>query len=132
MSKLSHPYRSVLYMPGSNARALEKAKTLAVDALIFDLEDSVAPDQKALAREQVCAAANAATEGAYGKRQIIVRSNALDTDWGEDDLKAIASCGANAVLLPKVDRASDIHTAQSLLESAGLHTDATIWAMMET
>ncbi|MGB5326516.1 MAG: CoA ester lyase [Pseudomonadales bacterium] len=132
MSQTSHPYRSVLYMPGSNARALEKAKTLAVDALIFDLEDSVAPDQKALAREQVCAAAQAANHGDYGKRQIIVRSNALESDWGEDDLKAIASAAPDIVLLPKVDRASDVHNAQALLQDAGLPVETSIWAMMET
>lgn len=132
MSQSFHPFRSVLYMPGSNARALEKAKSLPVDALIFDLEDSVAPEQKALAREQVCAAAQAARNGDYGKRQIIVRSNALDGDWGEDDLLAIAEAGPDIVLLPKVDRASDVHSAQSVLEGAGLPAESVIWAMMET
>lgn len=132
MNQLPHPYRSVLYMPGSNARALEKAKSLPVDALIFDLEDSVAPDQKALAREQVCAAAQAAKQGDYGRRRILVRSNALDTPWGEDDLKAIAEASPDIVLLPKVNRASDVQSAQSLLESSGMQTDSQIWAMMET
>src|SRR5918995_7040424 len=98
MSPPVRPRRSVLYMPGSNARALEKAKTLPADALIFDLEDAVAPDAKASAREQVCAALRA---GGYGPRETIVRVNALATPWGQADLAAAAGAGADAVLIPQ-------------------------------
>ncbi|OXC89435.1 CoA ester lyase, partial [Achromobacter sp. KAs 3-5] len=87
-------------MPGANARALDKARTLDADALILDLEDAVAPDAKAQARTQVAAALR---EGGYGRRECIVRVNALDTPWGLDDVRAIAQAGAHAVLLPKVE-----------------------------
>jgi citrate lyase subunit beta/citryl-CoA lyase len=119
-------------MPGSNPRALEKAKTLAVDALIFDLEDSVSPDKKELARDQVIAASREALAGAYGRRQIIIRSNSLDTDWGEADLRAAAQASPDAILLPKIDGAGDIHQALAILEDAGLNDRTSIWAMMET
>src|ERR1700682_3176618 len=92
------PRRSVLYMPGSNARALEKAKSIPADALILDLEDAVAPDAKATARDQVCAAVKA---GGYGPREIVIRINALDTPWGKADLAAAAAAGPDAILLPK-------------------------------
>ena len=98
MPKEVRPRRSVLYMPGSNARALEKARTLAADGFIFDLEDAVAPEAKARARQQVVDTVQA---GGYGKRERIVRVNALTTPWGRDDLVAVATCGADAVLLPK-------------------------------
>ncbi len=93
------PRRSVLYMPGSNARAMEKARTLAADALILDLEDAVAPDAKDLARQQVCAAV--AARG-FGKREIIVRINALSTAWGEADLEAAIAVKPDAILVPKI------------------------------
>src|SRR2546429_1437683 len=98
MQRRARPRRSVLYMRGSNGRALEKAKTLAADGLIFDLEDAVAPDAKPAARQQVC---EAARTGGYGQRERIVRVNGLATPWGRDDLVAVAGCGAAAVLLPK-------------------------------
>lgn len=132
MTITSRPFRSTLYMPGSNLRALEKAKTLPVDALILDLEDSVAPDKKAVAREQVVTAAEQALAGAYGKRQIIIRSNSLDTDWGEADLRAAAAAAPDAILLSKVNCSSDIHQAQTILEDAGLHDRTSMWAMLET
>ena len=132
MSQLTHPFRSMLYMPGSNLRALEKAKSLPVDALIFDLEDSVAPDQKHLAREQVAQAAIEANSGTYGKRQIIIRSNSLDSDWGEDDLRAAAAAKPDGILLPKINSATDIHAAQLILEESGLSDKTRIWVMMET
>lgn len=132
MAITSRPFRSTLYMPGSNLRALEKAKTLPVDALILDLEDSVAPDKKAVARQQVVAAAEQAQAGAYGKRQIIIRSNSLDTDWGEADLHAAAAAAPDAILLSKVNHGSDVHQAQAILEDAGLHERTSIWAMLET
>ena len=93
------PRRSVLYMPAANARALEKAKGLPADALIFDLEDAVAPDAKETARAQACAAA---ASGEYGSREVTIRANGLDTPWGADDLAAVATSGAAAVVVPKV------------------------------
>src|SRR3712207_5474106 len=96
------PRRSALYMPGSNARAIEKAKTLAADVVIFDLEDAVAPDMKAQAREQVCTAVQT---GGYGRRELVIRINALDTPWGEADLAAAVAAAPDAILLPKVSSA---------------------------
>ena len=99
------PRRSVLYMPGANERALEKAKGIPADALIFDLEDAVSPDAKPEARDRVCAAASA---GGYGLREVVIRVNGLDTEWGADDLAAAATAGAAAVLVPKIDGPADI------------------------
>lgn len=132
MTTTAKPYRSALYMPGSNARALEKAKALPVDALIFDLEDSVAPDKKELARQQVAAAAIEAQGGAYGDRQIMIRCNALDTQWGEADLVVAAAAKPHAIVLSKVNAACDVHQALAILEDAGLGQGVAIWAMMET
>jgi citrate lyase subunit beta/citryl-CoA lyase len=132
MTTTAHPFRSTLYMPGSNPRALEKAKTLPVDALIFDLEDSVSPDKKDIARQQVVTASQEALTGAYGNRQIIIRSNSLDTDWGEADLRASAGATPDAILLSKVNNAGDIDQALAILEDAGLDDRTSIWAMMET
>ena len=98
MTLPARPRRSVLYMPGANARALDKARSLPADTLILDLEDAVAPDAKAMARDQVAAALRA---GGYGHRECVVRVNALDTPWGLDDVRVIAQAGADAVLLPK-------------------------------
>src|SRR4030095_16518499 len=95
----TRPRRSVLYMPGSNERALQKAKTIPSDALIFDLEDAVAPDAKLLARDQVCAAVKS---GGYGGREIVIRINALETPWGTEDLMAAISADPDAILVPKV------------------------------
>ncbi|MDU8926156.1 CoA ester lyase [Alisedimentitalea sp. MJ-SS2] len=117
------PYRSVLYIPGSKERALEKARTLPVDAIIFDLEDAVTPDAKVEARSTLAAAL---TEGGYGERAKIVRINALDTEWGIEDAKAVAKMEADAVLLPKVNNALDV---QALADIVG---DMPIWAMMES
>jgi citrate lyase subunit beta/citryl-CoA lyase len=119
----------MLYMPGSNARALEKGRGLDADALILDLEDAVAPDAKQTAREQVVAAVK---EGGYGHREILVRSNGLNTPWGYDDLVAAATSGADAVLLPKVDSADMVRQAESIIDSAGAPESMTIWCMMET
>jgi citrate lyase subunit beta/citryl-CoA lyase len=102
----------VLFMPGSNARALEKARTLAADALVLDLEDAVAPEMKIAARAQVAAAVRA---GGYGRREIVVRVNALGTPWGRDDLAAAADAGADAVLLPKVEAAETVSVALAAL-----------------
>jgi citrate lyase subunit beta/citryl-CoA lyase len=123
------PRRSVLYMPGSNARALEKARTLPADVLIFDLEDSVAPDAKDAARDQLAAAVR---DGGYGKREIVIRVNALAAPWGEADLKMAARAGVDAVLLPKVETTQDIAAARLVLRAAGADNGLGLWAMMET
>ena len=123
------PRRSVLYMPGTNARALEKAKTLAADCLILDLEDSVAPDAKETAREQVAVAVRG---GGYGPREIIVRINGLDTDWSGEDFRAIAAAGPNAILVPKVSTPEDVQAAHTALAETGAPDQTTLWAMMET
>ena len=123
------PRRSVLYMPGSNARALEKAKTLAADALILDLEDAIAPEAKDLAREQVVAAVKA---GGYGKREVAIRVNGLGTPWGEADLKAAASARPDAILIPKVQAPGDLDAVRSALRDAGADAKQSLWAMMET
>src|SRR4029434_10193243 len=117
------PRRSVLFMPGSNARALEKARTLPADALVLDLEDAVAPEMKAQARAQVLAAVRA---GGYGRREIIVRANALDTPWGRDDLSAVAAAGADAVLLPKVESAEAVSATMAVLGPG-----PAVWCMLE-
>jgi citrate lyase subunit beta / citryl-CoA lyase len=123
------PRRSVLYMPGSNARALEKARTLAADALILDLEDAVAPDAKALARAQVCEAVKAR---GFGKREVIVRANALSTAWGEADIAAAAEAGPDAILIPKVSSPRDLEAVEARLVSAGADASIALWAMVET
>ncbi len=125
----SRPRRSMLYMPASNARALEKAKTVASDGLIFDLEDAVAPDAKVSAR---AAAVAAVQSKAYGKREVMIRANGLDTPWGRDDLTAIAVSGADGVVLPKVNDGDDIRIAADVLHAAGAPDTLAIWAMMET
>jgi citrate lyase subunit beta/citryl-CoA lyase len=116
-------------MPGSNARTLEKARSLAADGLIFDLEDAVAPDAKASAREQVGAAIRA---GGYGAREVVVRVNALATPWGQADLAAAAGAGADAVLIPKVESADLVRQALAVLDAAGAPADLPLWCMMET
>tara|TARA_R100001129_G_scaffold123439_2_gene86092 strand:+ start:3775 stop:4623 length:849 start_codon:yes stop_codon:yes gene_type:complete len=116
-------------MPGSNARALEKGRSLAADGLILDMEDAVAPDAKQTARDQITAAI---AEGGYGARELIVRTNGLDGPWGEDDLKAAAKMGADAVLLPKVESKAMVDQAIAILDAAGAPKDLPIWAMMET
>ena len=123
------PRRSVLYMPGSNARALEKAKSLPADALILDLEDAVAPEAKETARKQVCDAVKA---GGYGHRELVIRINALDTPWGEADLAAAAAAAPDAVLLPKPGTGADIVRATEALAKAGAPDKTRLWAMIET
>lgn len=116
-------------MPGSNARALEKAKTIAADALILDLEDAVGPDKKELAREQVCAAAKS---GEYGHREVAIRINGLDTAWGREDLMAACAAGPDAILVPKIDGASMIRQVAAAMEAAGAPERTRMWAMLET
>lgn len=125
----AHPRRSILYMPGSNARALEKGRGLDADGLILDLEDAVAPDAKETAREQILSALK---EGGYGNRELIVRVNALGTPWGADDIRAIATSGADAILLPKVDNAEMVRAVEKLMVDCGAPHQMTIWCMMET
>jgi citrate lyase subunit beta / citryl-CoA lyase len=123
------PRRSVLYMPGSNARALEKAKSIPADALILDLEDAVAPEAKETARAQVCAAVKA---GGYGHRELIIRVNALDTPWGKADIEAAAAAAPDAILLPKPGTGADIVRTTEALASAGAPDKTRLWAMIET
>ena len=123
MTQTARPFRSVLYIPGSKERALEKAKTLPVDAIIFDLEDAVAVEEKENARETLSAALAA---GGYGSRMRIVRINGLDTEWGQADAKAAAAMDCDAVLLPKVESAAQVDALAALVG------DKPIWAMMET
>jgi len=120
------PRRSVLYMPGSNARAMEKARSLPADSLILDLEDAVAPSEKDKAREQVFAAVK---EGGYGDREIAVRINPLETQWGEQDLKAVAESNIHAVVLSKVESAKQVQDVAYVLNDK---PDIAIWAMIET
>ena len=126
---LLRPRRSVLYMPSSNARALEKAKTLACDALILDLEDAVAPDAKVAAREAACAAV---ASGEYGERELTIRVNAAGTEWHDDDLAAVCAAGPDAVVVPKVDSAEAVHALVDGLERHGAPDRTTLWAMIET
>jgi citrate lyase subunit beta / citryl-CoA lyase len=129
MAMTVRPRRSILYMPGSNPRAMEKGKTLPADGLILDLEDAVAPDAKIQAREQVAAAIQG---GGYGRRELILRVNALNTAWGYADLVAAATSGAHAVLLPKVESADAVRQAEAVLVAAGAPAEQKIWCMMET
>src|ERR1051326_4585903 len=122
------PRRSVLYMPGSNARALEKAKTLPVDGVILDLEDAVAPDAKAEARQQVAAAVKA---GGFGAREVFIRVNGIDTPWFADDLNAAAHAAPDAILVPKVSNADALEMiGRRLLDMATNHKTR-VWAMIE-
>lgn len=123
------PRRSVLYMPGANDKALEKAKSLPTDAIIFDTEDSVSPDMKAVAREKVAAAA---ASGEYGGRELTIRVNSIETEWFEADLRSAAAAGPAGIVVPKVDSAADVATVERILESAGAPDHTTIWAMLET
>ena len=126
---MSRPRRSALFMPASNARALDKAKGLDADAVIFDLEDAVAPDAKAEARRLAAAAAGA--EG-YGRRERVIRVNALATAWGEADLAAAAGSGADAVLLPKVESPAEARAAVAVLDVRGAPETLALWCMLET
>lgn len=129
MTDVIRPCRSVLYMPGSNARALEKAKGLPADALILDLEDAVSPDAKEEARRQVCAAVRG---GGYGAREIIIRVNGLDTPWGLDDIRAASDAAPDAILVPKVDTAHGVQQYEALMNDHGAASEIDLWAMMET
>ena len=119
---MTRPYRSALYIPGSKVRALDKARGLAVDVILFDLEDAVSPDEKIAARDTLAAEL---AQGGYGNRMRVVRINGLDTQWGKDDAAAVHAMECDAVLLPKVDSAADLDALAAL-------TTKRIWAMMET
>lgn len=123
------PRRSVLYMPGSNLRALEKAKTLPADGVILDLEDSVAPDVKEIAREQVAAAVKA---GGFGSREVFIRVNGIDTPWHADDLAAAAQAAPDAILVPKVATPDAVELIGRRLLDMGTHHRTRVWAMIET
>jgi citrate lyase subunit beta/citryl-CoA lyase len=123
------PLRSVLYMPSSNERALEKAKSIACDGLILDLEDAVAPDAKPAARE---AAAAAAASGDYGRRAVTIRVNGLGTEWHDDDIVAASQAGPAAIVVPKVDSADDVARLVAAMEKAGAPDHTRLWAMVET
>ena len=123
------PRRSVLYMPGSNERALDKGRSLPADVLILDLEDAVAPEAKDLARENI---RKALGDGGYGNREILIRVNHHETDWGKQDLVEMASVGAHGILLPKVDSGADVKAAQEILDANGAPEELTLWCMIET
>jgi citrate lyase subunit beta/citryl-CoA lyase len=125
----AHPRRSVLYMPGSNARALEKAKTLAADGVILDLEDSVAPDAKESARRQVAEAVKA---GGFGARQVFIRVNGIDTPWHVEDLAAAAQAAPDAILVPKVSNPETLELVGRRLLDMHIDHKTRVWAMIET
>lgn len=129
MDESLRPRRSVLYMPGANTKALEKAKGLPADALILDLEDAVAPDAKAEARDRVC---EAVQSGAYGKRELTIRANGLDTEWHAADVAAIAAAGPDAIVVPKINSPADVAAVEAALEAGGAPDRTRIWAMVET
>jgi citrate lyase subunit beta/citryl-CoA lyase len=126
---IARPRRSCLYMPGANLKALEKARTLPADALLLDLEDSVAPEMKEIARAQVAAAVGA---GGYGKREVIVRVNALTTPWGREDIAAAAKAHPDGVLAPKVESGEQVQQLDDALTEAGFAEEAVLWVMIET
>ena len=123
------PLRSVLYMPSSNERALEKAKTIACDGLIFDLEDAVAPDAKVGARDNACAAASS---GDYGNRTLTIRVNGIGTEWHDADIAAASKAGPHAVVVPKVNSADEVRALVAAMEAAGAPEHTKLWAMIET
>ena len=129
MSKIVRPYRSLLFMPGSNSRALEKAKALTADGLALDFEDAVSPDAKKQARELVCATLR---NGGYGERYIQIRVNGLGTPWGYEDIAAACTSSADALLLPKVESATTVHEAEAIMAACGAPAGMAIWCMMET
>jgi citrate lyase subunit beta / citryl-CoA lyase len=126
---ITRPRRSLLYMPGSNARALEKARTLPIDGVILDLEDSVAPDAKEAARRQV---ADAVKAGGFGTREVFIRVNGVDTPWHADDLSAAAHAAPDAILVPKISNADTLEMVGRRLLDMGTDHKTRVWAMIET
>ena len=129
MSKANQPRRSVLYVPGSNLRAMEKSKTLAADVLILDLEDAVAPDMKVEARQMV---SDIVAKGGFGKREVLVRVNSLYTPWGYEDLMMVAKSAADGVVISKVQSSAQVHQVEAIMTGIGASEDLSIWCMMET
>ena len=123
------PRRSCLYVPGANARALQKAKSLPADAFILDLEDAVAPDAKADAREAI---QNALGDRSFGAREVVIRVNGLETEWGRDDLEMAVSAGVDGVLVPKITRGKDVRAIDRFLNNAGASPSLGLWVMIET
>jgi citrate lyase subunit beta/citryl-CoA lyase len=123
------PRRSVLFMPGSNARALEKARNLAADGIVLDIEDSVAPDAKGLARDQI---ARAIAAGGFGKREVLIRTNSLDSPWWMDDVTMAAKAAPDGILVPKISSIGDLGTIAKGLRETGAHPSIRVWAMIET
>ena len=126
---MTRPRRSLLFMPGSNARALEKARTLAADGLILDLEDAVAPDAKSLARDQI---AQAVAARGFGKREVLIRINSLDSPWWLDDLNMAAAARPDGILVPKVSTVDDLKLVADRLAEANADPAVKVWAMIET
>lgn len=129
MAATARPRRSMLYMPGANTRALEKARELPADALILDLEDAVSPDAKVEARRNVVEAVKA---GGYGGRELLIRVNGLETPWGYEDIAAAAKANPHGILLPKVDSAATVRAAEKIMVEAGAAPAVALWCMMET
>ncbi len=128
-SNAFRPRRSVLYMPSSNERALEKAKSIACDALILDLEDAVAPEAKPAARE---AAAAAVHSGEYGNRELTIRVNGIGTEWHDEDIRVAAQAGPAGIVVPKVNSAAEVQSLVAAIEGAGAPEHTKLWAMVET
>lgn len=129
MPATPRPRRSALYIPGSNARALDKGRTIAADVLILDLEDAVGVEQKEMARAAVAAAVNVR---AYGKREIVVRVNGLETPWIARDVAAVVAARPDAILIPKISKVEDIRRARAALAAAQAPDSMALWAMIET
>jgi citrate lyase subunit beta / citryl-CoA lyase len=129
VSTTFRPRRSVLYMPSSNERALEKAKSIPCDGLILDLEDAVAPDAKPSARDAACAAAQS---GEYGRRELTIRVNGMDTEWHAADMAAACAAGPDAIVVPKVNSAEEVRALVAAMEAHGAPERTTLWAMVET
>lgn len=129
MAATLRPRRSALYLPGNNARALEKGRALPADVLIFDLEDAVGPDAKADSRTRVC---NAISSGSYRPREIVVRVNGLGTDWHEDDVAAVGGSAAHGVLVPKVENGEQVQALAATLDALGAPDSLRLWVMIET
>jgi citrate lyase subunit beta/citryl-CoA lyase len=129
MTDQHRPRRTALYMPGANDKALEKAKALSPDAIIFDTEDSVAPDMKAVAREKVAAAV---ASGEYGDKELTIRVNSAETEWHLDDLRSAAAAGPAGIVVPKINSAAEVAAVEKVLESAGVPDHTRLWAMLET
>ena len=126
---MTRPRRSLLFMPGSNARALEKARVVPADGIILDLEDSVAPDAKAAARDQI---AKAIAAGGFGKREVLIRTNGLDTPWWLDDIGMAAKAQPHGILVPKVSSVEDLNAIAERLDDVNAHASIRVWAMIET